>query len=60
MHSIRFRLGLYSRPHWGAYSALRPSSWITGPEEERLEGRAREGQRKGKLGEGRGEEGKEG
>jgi len=31
IHQIRFRLGLRPRPHWGAYSAPRPPSWIWGP-----------------------------
>jgi len=28
MHQIQFRLELCPRPHWGAHSALQPSSWI--------------------------------
>ena len=56
MHQIRFRLGLRSRPRWGAYSAPPgPLAGFKGPTSKGRGGEGRGGERRG---EGRG--GKEG
>jgi len=65
MHQIRFRLGLRSRPRWGAYSAPQTPNWILGVlllrkgrEEKRgghAKGRVKGGVQEGKKRKGKGE-----
>jgi len=50
MHQIQFRLGLRSRPRWGAYSAPRDTlTGFKGPTSERREWKGRGGERGGDI-----------
>jgi len=57
MHKSPFRLGLYPRPRWGAYSTPPgPLAVFKGPTSMEREGGDEEGKREGKGGEGKGRE----
>jgi len=51
MHQLRFWLGLHPRPRWGSLQrSPRPLAGFKGPTSKGREGRGREGEREGKEG----------